>query len=82
MATAESDQTAVPPEDCELGSLVWDMDKDLPGEVVGHLGGDRVQLRALRGGKEWDAFKLRPPTVREEARVRGLASNDVVGWRP
>jgi hypothetical protein len=76
MATTERDQTAVSPEDCELGSLVWDIAKDLPGVVMGHHGGDRVQLRAVNGGKEWDAFRLRPLTAREELRVRNSARNE------
>lgn len=36
---------------------------------MGHLGADRVQLRPIGGGTEWDAFKVRPLT---EDKATGL----------
>ncbi|QJD50697.1 hypothetical protein SEA_ISSMI_51 [Streptomyces phage Issmi] len=77
MATTERDETAVKPEDCELGSLMWDIRKDVPGVVMGHHGGDRVQLRPINGGTEWDAFQVRELTAREELRIRNSARNEL-----
>lgn len=73
MATTDREQTAVAPKDCTLGSLVWDTKRDVPGQVMGHEGGDRVQLRALNGGREWDAREVRPLTSREELRFHNMA---------
>ncbi|MEV7287137.1 hypothetical protein AB0O01_21640 [Streptomyces sp. NPDC093252] len=75
MATKDSDQTAVPPQDCDLGALVEDIDRDTVGVVMGHYGSDRVQLRPINGGTEWDAFTVRPLTAREELRIRNAARN-------
>ncbi|MET8827074.1 hypothetical protein ABZX40_05890 [Streptomyces sp. NPDC004610] len=75
MATTDTDQTAVPPQDCGLGTLVKDIDRDLVGVVMGHYGSDRVQLRPINGGTEWDAFTVSPLTAREELRVRNAARN-------
>lgn len=81
MATTDRDETAVSPKDCELGSLVWDITKDAPGVVMGHCGGNRVQLRPVSGGTEWDAFKVRPLTAREELRARNNARNELTRRR-
>ncbi|MCH5676345.1 hypothetical protein [Streptomyces gilvus] len=69
MATRETDELAVEPQGCKLKSLVWDIDKDVPGVVMGHHGGDRVQLRAIRGGREWDATRVRRLTGAELSRI-------------
>jgi hypothetical protein len=74
MAT-ENETATLKPEDCELGSAVWDTRRDVPGIVMGHLGG-KVQLRAVAGGREWDATKLRPLTGREELSLHLAARND------
>jgi hypothetical protein len=76
MTTTDREQTTLRPEDCEVGATVWDIGKDLPGVVMGHLGGDRVQLRAVSGGREWDARRLRPLTSREELSLHLAARND------
>jgi hypothetical protein len=75
MATTDSETATLKPEDCELGSTVWDTRRDVPGVVMGHLGG-RVQLRAVAGGKEWDASHLRRLTGREELSLHLAARND------
>ncbi|AFO10916.1 hypothetical protein ELB20_50 [Streptomyces phage phiELB20] len=75
MATTERDQAAVSPSDCELGSLVMDIATDKVGVVMGHYGGDRVQVRPIKGGAEWDAFRVRPLTAREELSARNAARN-------
>ncbi|WP_420312516.1 hypothetical protein ACOB87_37755 [Streptomyces sp. YS-B37] len=75
MATTDDETATLKPEDCELGSAVWDTKRDLPGVVMGHLGG-RVQLRAVSGGKEWDAKELRKLTGREEMRLHLAARNE------
>lgn len=49
---------------------------------MGRYGGDRVQLRAINGGKEWDAFKVRHLTSREELRHRLAARNDLSEMHP
>ncbi|MEU0343334.1 hypothetical protein ABZ092_31365 [Streptomyces bobili] len=76
MATTERDQAAVSPDDCELGSLVKDTARNKVGVVMGHYGGDRVQLRPIMGGAEWDAFDVRPLTAREELNARNAARNE------
>jgi hypothetical protein len=75
MGTTDRAETTVSPEDCELGSLTWDIGRNRPGIVMGHVGGDRVQLRPPTGGLEWDAFKLRPLTASEELTARNNARN-------
>jgi hypothetical protein len=69
MATTERDQTAVPPKSLLVGSFAKDLERNKDGQVMGHLGADRVQLRPLGGGTEWDAFKVRPLTEREMSRL-------------
>ncbi|ATI18912.1 hypothetical protein SEA_JANUS_50 [Streptomyces phage Janus] len=81
MATTERDQS-VPPQSCELGEVMWDIGKDVPGIVMGHHGGDRVQMRAVSGGKEWDALKVRPLTARERLSLHLAARNDASRNRP
>ncbi|MEU3147879.1 hypothetical protein [Streptomyces sp. NPDC006999] len=76
MATTDREQTTLEPEECDLGSVVWDTAKDLPGVVMGHHGGDRVQLRPMAGGKEWEARSLRHLTAREWLRLHVAARND------
>ena len=73
MATTETKQRTVAPETCVVGSLLMDIDRNKVGEVMGHHGGDRVQLRPLGGGREWDAFKLRPVTPNERRRAEADA---------
>ncbi|MFF1306824.1 hypothetical protein [Streptomyces sp. NPDC058307] len=75
MATTERHQTAVPPESLELGTLAKDLERNKVGEVMGYLGADRVQLRPISGGTEWDAFKVRPLTAREKLSLH-LAARD------
>ena len=75
MATTDRDTKAVAPECCALDSLVMDMETSRVGVVMGHHGGDRVQLRPLNGGREWDAFRVRRLTPREELSVRNGARN-------
>ncbi|MFJ7129478.1 hypothetical protein [Streptomyces sp. NPDC098101] len=77
MATTERDRPGVPPEDCEPGALVRDIARDTIGVVMGHHGGDRVQLRPIMGGREWDAFEVHPLTAREELSARNAARNEV-----
>ncbi|MEU0950013.1 hypothetical protein ABZ379_46285 [Streptomyces canus] len=69
MATTEKDQTAVPPKSLVVGSLAKDLERNKDGLVMGHLGADRVQLRPIGGGTEWDAFQVRPLTEDEETRL-------------
>ncbi|AXQ61129.1 hypothetical protein SEA_HANK144_52 [Streptomyces phage Hank144] len=76
MATTDRDQETLAPEECALGSVVWDIGRDLPGVVMGHHGGDRVQLRAIKGGREWEGFKLRSLTGREELSLHLAARNE------
>ncbi|MFE0964027.1 MULTISPECIES: hypothetical protein [Streptomyces] len=76
MATTDREQATLEPEDCKTGSVVWDIGKDKPGVVMGHLGGDRVQLREVNGGREWDAFRLRNLTAREWLSLHVAARND------
>ncbi|ATI18991.1 hypothetical protein KGG85_gp51 [Streptomyces phage Tefunt] len=76
MATTNREQATLAPKDCNLGDVVWDVDRDLPGVVMGHHGGDRAQLRAVSGGREWDARSLRPLTARERLSVHLSARND------
>ncbi|MGM9381150.1 hypothetical protein [Streptomyces antibioticus] len=76
MATTDTEQTTLKPQECELGEVVWDKGKSLPGVVMGHLGGDRVQLRAVNGGREWDARSLRPLTARERLSLHLAARNE------
>ncbi|MEV0926716.1 hypothetical protein AB0I99_16600 [Streptomyces spongiicola] len=45
------------------------------GVVMGHEGPDRVQLRPLSGGREWDAFKVRRLSAREELSARLAIQN-------
>lgn len=66
---------AVAPECYALDSLVMDMETSKVGVVMGHHGSDRVQLRPLNGGREWDAFRLRRLTPSEEMSVRDEARN-------
>lgn len=66
MATTEEEQTAVPPKSLVVGSLAKDLERDKDGLVMGHLGANRVQLRPIGGGTEWDAFKVRPLFEDEE----------------
>jgi hypothetical protein len=75
MATTDREQATLKPEDCELGSAVWDTQRDVPGVVMGHLGG-RLQLRAISGGREWDARHVRRLTSREELSLHLAARND------
>ena len=75
MATSERSQATVAPEDCALGSLMKDVTRNKVGVVMGHAGGDRVQLRPVNGGLEWDAFELRCLTAREELSIRNSARN-------
>jgi hypothetical protein len=42
---------------------------------MGHLGG-RLQLRAVSGGREWDAKQVRPLTSREQLSLHLAARND------
>lgn len=72
MATTERDQTAVDPESGALDSLVMDMETGKVGVVMGRHGPDRVQLHPARGGREWDAFRVRRLTPREELSVRNI----------
>jgi hypothetical protein len=76
MATTDSETATLKPEECELGSTVWDTRRDVPGVVMGHVGGGRVQLRAVGGGREWDATQLRRLTAREELSLHLAARND------
>ncbi|QFG12463.1 hypothetical protein SEA_ALVY_54 [Streptomyces phage Alvy] len=76
MATTDTEQTTLEPGECDLGDVVWDTGKDVPGVVMGHLGGDRVQLRAVSGGKEWDARSLRRLTARERLSLHLAARNE------
>ncbi|GGJ38612.1 hypothetical protein [Streptomyces brasiliensis] len=77
MATTERDQTAVDPENCAIDSLVMDIETGKIGVVMGHHGPDRVQLRPARGGREWDAFRVRRLTPREELSVRNDIRNAI-----
>lgn len=76
MATTDREQRTLEPGELDLGTTVWDIDKDLAGVVMGHHGPGRVQLRALTGGKEWDAFRLRHLTAREWLSLRLAVRND------
>ncbi len=67
----------MPPGTCPLGTLIKDIERDKVGVVMGHVGGDRVQLRPVGGGLEWDAFKVRSLTPREELSVRNAARNEL-----
>ena len=69
MATKEREQTAVPPKSLVVGSFAKDLERNKDGRVMGHLGADRVQLRPIGGGTEWDAFKVRPLTEHEQSRL-------------
>jgi hypothetical protein len=75
MATTDREQATLKPEGYELGSTVWDTKRDVPGVVMGHLGG-RLQLRAVSGGREWDAKQVRPLTSREQLSLHLAARND------
>ncbi|ATI18671.1 hypothetical protein SEA_AMETHYST_49 [Streptomyces phage Amethyst] len=76
MATTDRDEATLAPRDCALHSVVWDIARDVPGVVMGHHGADRVQLRAVSGGKEWDATRLRALTSRERLSLHLAARND------
>jgi hypothetical protein len=76
MATTDREQTTLEPGECELGDVVWDIGKDVPGVVMGHVGGDRVQLRAVSGGREWDARSVRRITARERLSLHLAARNE------
>lgn len=76
MAQTDTEQTTLKPQECGLGDVVWDTAKDLPGVVMGHYGGDRVQLRAVEGGREWDARSLRSLTGRERLSLHLAARNE------
>lgn len=76
MATTDREQTTLKPGECDLGDVVWDTGKDVPGVVMGHYGGDRVQLRAVEGGREWDARSVRRLTARERLSLHLAARND------
>ncbi|RRR84047.1 hypothetical protein [Streptomyces sp. RP5T] len=69
MAPTERDQTAMPPKSLAVGSFAKDLERNKDGRVMGHLGADRVQLRPIGGGTEWDAFKVRPLTESEQSRL-------------
>lgn len=76
MTTTDREQTTMKPEEYPLGDVVWDTGKDVPGVVMEHLGGDRVQLRPILGGKEWDAYVVRPLTQQERMRTRLSERNE------
>lgn len=82
MATTDREQATLKPEECDLGSEVWDIVKDVPGVVMGHYGGDRVQLRAVSGGLEWDARRVRRLTARERLSLHLAAQNEASRNRP
>lgn len=78
MATTEKDQTAVPPKSLAVGSFAKDLERNRDSLVMGHLGADRVQLRPISGGTEWDAFKVRPLTEDEETKLHRAAQGAAV----
>ncbi|MFE7413174.1 hypothetical protein [Streptomyces laurentii] len=81
MATTEENGTAVAPEDCELGTLMMDIGRGAAGIVMGRDDGVRVQLRPLNGGREWDAYRVRHLTVREELSIRCAARDEMMRRR-
>lgn len=56
----------------QIGEIVRDTAKDLPGKVMGHVG-PRYQLRALQGGKEWE-------THPED--IQGVSQMELLSLRP
>ncbi|MET7618803.1 hypothetical protein [Streptomyces sp. NPDC005408] len=65
-----------------IGELAKDSVRDRIGVVMGEIGG-RVQMRPIRGGREWDAMPDQVVTLsaREElsARLAVRNSNSQVG---
>ncbi|MFC5724458.1 hypothetical protein ACFP1Z_30315 [Streptomyces gamaensis] len=58
------------------GSYVVDLRQDRIGQVMGHQG-PYVQLRPLRGGREWDVRPddVRPATDTERLKAKVQAAN-------
>ncbi|MGW0861334.1 hypothetical protein [Streptomyces sp. NPDC002611] len=75
MAKTETKETGVPPRSLPIGALAKDLATGRVGVVMGHEGPDRLQLRPLVGGREWDAFVVRRLTAREELSERLAIQN-------
>ncbi|MFF0449085.1 hypothetical protein ACFYT4_22210 [Streptomyces sp. NPDC004609] len=73
MQTTDSEAMPAYPSEPRPGQVVWDAARDRVGRVMGTVGG-YVQLRPLRGGREWDAHPedLRP-AVQSDAMSKELA---------
>jgi hypothetical protein len=61
-----------------VGAVVMDEERGRVGEVMDHQGG-RLQLRPVRGGREWDAHpaRVRPATTSERLSAAVAAVNAV-----
>lgn len=59
-----------------IGELAKDSATGRIGVVMGEIGG-RVQMRPVRGGKEWEAMpgNVLPPSAREELSTRLAVRN-------
>ncbi|MFJ9746564.1 hypothetical protein [Streptomyces chartreusis] len=75
MATTNTTGRAVPPRMLSVGTLAKDLANGKVGVVMGHEGPDRVQLRPVSGGREWDAFQVRRLTAREALSARLAIQN-------
>ncbi|WP_229696642.1 hypothetical protein [Streptomyces lasiicapitis] len=71
--TPDADGHSVSPD---AGALVVDRRSGKVGVVMGHVG-PYVQLRPLRGGREWDVppEDVRTPTPMEELSAKVAAAN-------
>lgn len=63
-------------EQADVGTLMVDKRNDQVGVVMGHAG-PYVQLRPLKGGREWDVppVDLRRPTQAEELSAKVAVAN-------
>ncbi|MGW0708159.1 hypothetical protein ACWD4G_19760 [Streptomyces sp. NPDC002643] len=63
-------------EQADVGTLMVDKRNDQVGVVMGHAG-PYVQLRPLKGGREWDVppAELRRPTQAEELSAKVAVAN-------
>ncbi|WP_329315023.1 hypothetical protein [Streptomyces sp. NBC_01262] len=68
-------------EALELGTLALDTKTDRVGQVMARQGG-RLYLRAVTGGREWEAepADVRSADATDELRARVSAVNADSGW--